>query len=109
MEPLVRISQGDVEHAKGGGSYGFDHGSRPRNRVSSPPPGTDDALMAPRRNTDTKRYWNLTRNIYRFGYLLASEAGGIHTVDEHIKADALVEAVRFMQRLIVNADEYDGN
>ncbi|KAJ9105002.1 hypothetical protein QFC20_004443 [Naganishia adeliensis] len=27
-------------------------------------------------NTDTKRYWNLTRNIYRFGYLLASEAGG---------------------------------
>jgi Gly-Xaa carboxypeptidase len=51
----------------------------------------------------------LTRNIYRFGYLVGKDAGGIHTVDEHVKADALVEAVRFMQRLIVNADEYHGN
>jgi Gly-Xaa carboxypeptidase len=61
------------------------------------------------RNTDTKRYWSLTRNIYRFGYLVGKDAGGIHTVNEHIKADALVEAVRFMQNLIVNADEYAGN
>ncbi|GHJ90046.1 hypothetical protein NliqN6_6448 [Naganishia liquefaciens] len=60
-------------------------------------------------NTDTKRYWNLTRNIYRFGYLVGKDAGGIHTVNEHIKADAVVEAVRFMQNLIVNADEYAGN
>lgn len=30
-------------------------------------------------------------------------------MNEHIKADALVEAVRFMQNLIVNADEYAGN
>ncbi|KAJ9113981.1 hypothetical protein QFC22_005799 [Naganishia vaughanmartiniae] len=60
-------------------------------------------------NTDTKRYWNLTSNIYRFGYLLTSDAEGIHTVNEHVKADAVVEAVRFMQRLILNADEYQGN
>ncbi|KAJ9120378.1 hypothetical protein QFC24_005335 [Naganishia onofrii] len=60
-------------------------------------------------NTDTKRYWNLTSNIYRFGYLLRADADGIHTVNEHVKADAVVEAVRFMQRLILNADEYNGN
>jgi Gly-Xaa carboxypeptidase len=51
----------------------------------------------------------LTSNIYRFGYLLRADADGIHTVNEHVKADAVVEAVRFMQRLILNADEYNGN
>ena len=39
-------------------------------------------------NTDTKRYWDLTRNIYRFAYQVKPAGytgfGNAHTVDEHI-------------------------
>lgn len=60
-------------------------------------------------NTDTRRYWPLTENIYRFGYieLGPNEMSGVHTVDERIKADTMVEAVRFFERLILNVDEYE--
>lgn len=38
-------------------------------------------------NTDTKRYWNLTKNIYRFAYQGWAEEGPnshAHTVDERM-------------------------
>ncbi|WWD02188.1 hypothetical protein V865_000226 [Kwoniella europaea PYCC6329] len=58
-------------------------------------------------NTDTKRYWNLTRNIYRFGYLESKDDhhNNIHTVDEYLAADSLVELVRWFMNFIVNVDE----
>lgn len=56
-------------------------------------------------NTDTKRYWNLTNNIYRFEYALPNSAENIHTVDEHIQAESVIEGVRFFQTLILNADQ----
>lgn len=56
-------------------------------------------------NTDTRRYWELTRNIHRFGYLLDTEQEGIHTINERVKADAIVEIVRFFEHLILNVDE----
>lgn len=59
-------------------------------------------------NTDTKYYWNLTKNIYRF---TASIADGtvlktIHSVNEHISADSHLSAVAFIYEYIVNVDEY---
>lgn len=33
-------------------------------------------------NTDTKRMWNVTKNIYRFSPALVTESVGMHTVNE---------------------------
>lgn len=35
-------------------------------------------------NTDTKRYWDFTRNIFRFSYGLPNSGEGFHTVDEYV-------------------------
>lgn len=60
-------------------------------------------------NTDTRFYWNLTQNIYRFVYQDNSKAkdgfSGVHTVDEHILAEVFVEQVRWFMNFIVNVDE----
>ncbi|WVQ72089.1 hypothetical protein IAR50_001634 [Cryptococcus sp. DSM 104548] len=58
-------------------------------------------------NTDTKRYWNLTKNIYRFAYQLGKTFNNVHTVNEHISADVFVEQVRWFINFIVNVDESD--
>lgn len=60
-------------------------------------------------NTDTKSYWALTRNIFRFSGGTLQEVpaplrrlgGGIHTVNEFVQIDALVKANEFYTRLIV--------
>lgn len=59
-------------------------------------------------NTDTRYYWNLTKNIYRF---TASIADGtvlktIHSVNEHVNADSHLSAIAFIYNYIVNVDEY---
>ncbi|KAI8849524.1 hypothetical protein BC829DRAFT_416761 [Chytridium lagenaria] len=54
-------------------------------------------------NTDTKKYWVLSDNIYRFGPFRYGE--GIHTVDEKLPYDSLIEGVRFFHELIRNYDE----
>ncbi|ORX38339.1 hypothetical protein BD324DRAFT_620480 [Kockovaella imperatae] len=59
-------------------------------------------------NTDTKRYWNLTRNIYRFAYSPPDDPSfptNAHTVDESVSAKSFVEEVRWFAALIVNVDE----
>ncbi|WRT68600.1 uncharacterized protein IL334_005578 [Kwoniella shivajii] len=55
-------------------------------------------------NTDTRQYWNLTSNIYRFAYQ-SSKNPNIHTVNEALSADAFVEQVRWFLSFIVNVDE----
>ncbi|KAF7348691.1 Carboxypeptidase S [Mycena venus] len=57
-------------------------------------------------NTDTRYYWKLTPHIFRYNHgNFIRGIGGIHTVDEHIGADAFVEMVTFFTTLILNADE----
>ncbi|KAI0704317.1 hypothetical protein BC835DRAFT_817562 [Cytidiella melzeri] len=59
-------------------------------------------------NTDTQSYWNLTRHIFRYGHSDESgEYNGLHTVNEAILADALIEKVRFHTKWILNWDEAD--
>ena len=42
-----------------------------------------------KQNTDTKRYWGLTKNIYRFAYLNfgANGLNNVHTVDEFMVSE----------------------
>ncbi|KAG8827295.1 hypothetical protein FRC19_004501 [Serendipita sp. 401] len=56
-------------------------------------------------NTDTRRYWNLTRHIYRYDHLRMTDTANIHTVDERIRATGLIGMVRFFTNLILNSDE----
>ncbi|EIW67186.1 hypothetical protein TREMEDRAFT_33687 [Tremella mesenterica DSM 1558] len=70
--------------------------------------GKGELIMAPfmtTGNTDTRRYRQLTPNIYRFRYLPADAAAGAHTVSEWIDAEALVEFTRWYQALILNMDQ----
>ncbi|WWD18397.1 hypothetical protein CI109_102847 [Kwoniella shandongensis] len=55
-------------------------------------------------NTDTRRYWDFTNNIYRWRYFPDEDGQGAHTINERISADALVEFVRFYQALILVVD-----
>ena len=45
-------------------------------------------------NTDTIRYWNLTKNIYRFSPAREGTRFGVHTIDEHIDMTAHLEGMR---------------
>ena len=44
-------------------------------------------------NTDTRFYWNLTRNIYRWSPSRFGGAANVHTVDEHLSIDVHLEAM----------------
>ncbi|KAF8217538.1 carboxypeptidase S [Mycena galopus ATCC 62051] len=58
-------------------------------------------------NTDTRFNWELSKHIFRYGHgnMIEGGLGGIHTVNEHIKADSFVEMITFFTTLILNADE----
>ncbi|KAI0641939.1 carboxypeptidase S [Trametes meyenii] len=58
-------------------------------------------------NTDTSRYWNLTRHIVRYSHVREGDRyNGFHTVNEAIRADGWLESVRFFTRFILNWDEH---
>ncbi|WVR09460.1 hypothetical protein IAU60_006527 [Kwoniella sp. DSM 27419] len=84
--------------------------SRPEAKVSQEE-ASKEIIMAPAvaiGNTDTQRYWGLTRNIYRFAYMIEGDkdgVSGIHTINEYMPADGFVELVRWFMNLIVNVDE----
>ncbi|KAI5452936.1 hypothetical protein NCC49_006472 [Naganishia albida] len=81
-------------------------------KSSLPGPNGEDRIVAPfssTGNTDTKVYWNLTRNIYRF--MSAPMGGGMsgaHTVNEKAGIDAHLQIVQFVHALIQAANDYDG-
>jgi len=59
-------------------------------------------------NTDTRYYWKLSENIYRYHHgngLGGRGIGNIHTVNENISVDSLLEMIKFFATLILNADE----
>ncbi|CAN8103516.1 unnamed protein product [Discula destructiva] len=76
----------------------------------------EEVIMAPglsTGNTDTRYYWDLSRNIYRYGP--SYDAGdpedgglmGIHTVDERVSMPAHVNLVKWYTLFIRNMDEAD--
>ncbi|KAF2655193.1 vacuolar carboxypeptidase-like protein Cps1 [Lophiostoma macrostomum CBS 122681] len=70
-----------------------------------------DLLVAPgimTGNTDTRYYWDLSENIFRYGPGWDREQtgfGNIHTVDEKVGAKAHVDTVRWMAGFVRNMDE----
>lgn len=56
-------------------------------------------------NTDTKYYWNLSKNIYRFVATMQDKntLHTVHSVGERIKADNHLTAIAFVYQYIVNA------
>ncbi|KAJ5819299.1 hypothetical protein N7474_004890 [Penicillium riverlandense] len=60
-------------------------------------------------NTDTKFYWALTKNIYRFTPVnLVENLNRAHTTDEFIRAEEFVREPLFFASLILNADDIVG-
>ncbi|WVR07608.1 hypothetical protein IAU60_004650 [Kwoniella sp. DSM 27419] len=67
-----------------------------------------DLVMAPYMstgNTDTRRYLDLTPNIYRYRYTPMHGGSGAHTINEWSNADDLIEFTRFYQAIILNMDQ----
>ncbi|KAI8808415.1 hypothetical protein BJ742DRAFT_808569 [Cladochytrium replicatum] len=53
-------------------------------------------------NTDTRSYWNLTSNIFRFNYAKNFDRSNLHTVGEMAPVSDLLLAVRFFQSVVLN-------
>ncbi|KAH8808695.1 hypothetical protein F5884DRAFT_858217 [Xylogone sp. PMI_703] len=68
----------------------------------------DDYIVSPsvmNGNTDTKFFWELSKNIYRFTPFRVDGRGiNAHTVDERIEMKQHVEGVRLYAQLILNGD-----
>ncbi|KAJ4479573.1 carboxypeptidase S [Lentinula edodes] len=58
-------------------------------------------------NTDTRFYWNLTENIFRYSHRGDRDDvyNGMHTINEALRGDAFIEEIRFFTMLILNVDE----
>ncbi|KAF9219764.1 carboxypeptidase S [Gyrodon lividus] len=66
------------------------------------------AVVSPGLSTDTRHYWNLTKDIFRYGHRGATDGyNGVHTINEAIRAEGFLEQIRFFTRLILNADQTD--
>ncbi|KAG8984577.1 hypothetical protein FRB93_006422 [Tulasnella sp. JGI-2019a] len=64
------------------------------------------APITARGNTDTRAYWDLSRNIYRYGHIGAHHMkNGVHTVNEAVSLEGFVNCIKFYTTLILNADE----
>ncbi|PWY92878.1 vacuolar carboxypeptidase Cps1 [Aspergillus heteromorphus CBS 117.55] len=59
-------------------------------------------------NTDTRFYWNLSRNIYRWSPSRAGRVLNIHTVDEKIDPNVHLEAMALYYDLIRSFDTWEG-
>ncbi|KAI0629263.1 carboxypeptidase S [Trametes polyzona] len=58
-------------------------------------------------NTDTRYYWNLTKNIVRYKHLRdVDRHNGAHTINEAVRAKGWIESIRFMTKLILNSEEH---
>lgn len=70
----------------------------------------DDVVLAPGMmtgNTDTKFFWDLTRDIWRFSPTPRGGRGNAHTVDEFVGVKDHVDGIGFYVRLIRGADGTD--
>lgn len=68
-----------------------------------------DVIVAPScmtGNTDTRHYWNLSDNIYRFTPIRQDMRLNAHAIDERVALDAHIEGVVFYYELIRNADAF---
>ncbi|GHJ89068.1 hypothetical protein NliqN6_5470 [Naganishia liquefaciens] len=65
----------------------------------------DDVVVAPSAmfaNTDTRAYWNLTRNLYRFAPTSINDFRNPHTVDEAMSIKGHLTTIEFFYQLLQN-------
>ncbi|CAH02878.1 Gly-Xaa carboxypeptidase [Kluyveromyces lactis] len=62
-------------------------------------------------NTDTKYYWALTKNIYRFFPMIVDPKviSIIHSVNEHVEVSNHLSIIAFFYEYILNINEYASN
>ncbi|KZO99295.1 carboxypeptidase S [Calocera viscosa TUFC12733] len=69
----------------------------------------EDIIVAPgvmNVNTDSKHFWKLTKNIFRYAHLDPKGMyNGLHTINEAITLENFLGHVRFLSLLVLNADE----
>lgn len=60
-------------------------------------------------NTDTCHYWELTKNIYRYqpGFAMEDTLSTIHSVNEHVDADTVMQVVGFFYNYIHLVNQQD--
>ncbi|KAK8864420.1 hypothetical protein IAR55_001668 [Kwoniella newhampshirensis] len=58
-------------------------------------------------NTDTKSFWNLTSNLYRFTPALVTQNLYQHTVDERISLQGHLNTTRFFYKLLQNSQGWE--
>ncbi|ORY33967.1 putative Gly-X carboxypeptidase [Naematelia encephala] len=58
-------------------------------------------------NTDTRLFWNHTKNLYRFTPAVVVENLNQHTVDERISLDGHLNTTRFFYKLLQNSQGWD--
>ncbi|KAB5587639.1 Gly-Xaa carboxypeptidase [Ceratobasidium theobromae] len=57
-------------------------------------------------NTDTRYYWSVTPNIFRYSHIVDEDVyNGIHTINEATRASGFVERILFFKNLILTADD----
>ncbi|KAH8085208.1 putative Gly-X carboxypeptidase [Filobasidium floriforme] len=65
----------------------------------------DDVVVAPSAmfaNTDTRAYWNVTQNLYRFAPAAIADFKNPHTVDERMSIRGHLSTIKFFYQLLQN-------
>lgn len=79
------------------------------------PDNKDPVFLAPAimpANTDTKYYWNLTKNIFRYSPFFVSDPmaeNHIHSVDERIRVDGHLQLIAFFYEYIQAVNTKEAN
>ncbi|CAE6471865.1 unnamed protein product [Rhizoctonia solani] len=57
-------------------------------------------------NTDTRYYWKVTPNIFRYSHMSDKDVyNGAHTINEATRASGFVEMIQFFKNFILTADD----
>ncbi|CAE6419504.1 hypothetical protein ACGC1H_001911 [Rhizoctonia solani] len=57
-------------------------------------------------NTDTRYYWKVTPNIFRYSHMSDKDVyNGAHTINEATRASGFVELIQFFKNFILTADD----
>ncbi|KAJ7733233.1 hypothetical protein DFH07DRAFT_871009 [Mycena maculata] len=96
-----------VTPIESGGPYDLLGGTIKASLKTSGRFNSTGVVISPSLGLDTRFYWNLTRHIFRYSHYGDRDDyyNGLHTVNEAVRGEAVVEQVRFFTMLILNSDE----
>ncbi|TYJ51654.1 hypothetical protein B9479_007759 [Cryptococcus floricola] len=80
-------------------------------KASLPGPDGKERIVSPYAstgNTDCKMYYNLTKNVYRFGAASSNSGHNAHTVDERASIAGHLVMIDWIHAIVQNADAYTG-